>query len=180
MGVAGGVQANQGPAVSRLVQRRPKGTTFAATPKNLAASFPPRDLVPLRIHVPGPSVEVLAMASTALTKALPSLSNLREHYQARAKRAREHRDIGAWLCVTACAAYGIGAEQLRGSPGVVLTRIGRPRLDSDNVSGSLKSIRDGVAAWLGVGDGIGGGVVWYVAQELGNPGVRLEIGRIIT
>jgi hypothetical protein len=62
---------------------------------------------------------------------------------------------------------------------VTLTRIAPRTLDSDNVHGALKHVRDGVADWLGVDDG-DARVTWEVGQERGAAqqyAVRVEIRR---
>lgn len=63
---------------------------------------------------------------------------------------------------------------------VVLTRISPRALDSDNLHGALKHVRDGVADWLGVDDG-DERVTWAVQQRRGAPkqrGVRIEIEKV--
>ena len=64
---------------------------------------------------------------------------------------------------------------------VRLVRLGARALDTDNLAGALKAVRDAVAAWLGVDDGPGG-LVWEVDQEphrrhRNTPGVRIELYR---
>lgn len=51
---------------------------------------------------------------------------------------------------------------------VFLTRIAPRKLDSDNLAASFKHVRDEVARWLGVDDGIES-VVWHYAQRQGKP-----------
>lgn len=92
-----------------------------------------------------------------------SLANQREHWGKRASRAKAHRRA-AWL-----------ATPKRGLPLIVLlTRVGKRKLDGDNLQGSLKSIRDGVADRLGVDDA-NPMVRWEYAQEVGKEyAVRIE------
>lgn len=51
---------------------------------------------------------------------------------------------------------------------VRLVRVAPRTLDSDNLQGSLKAIRDGVADWLGVDDG-NPGILWTYGQKKGDP-----------
>ncbi len=48
---------------------------------------------------------------------------------------------------------------------VVITRMAPRSLDDDNAARAAKSVRDAVAAWLGVDDGNRKLVVWEVEQE---------------
>ncbi len=71
--------------------------------------------------------------------------NSREHHFARARRVKAEKEAAAWLL------------QSQPKPElpcrVILTRIAPSSgLDDDNLAGSLKAIRDSVAAWLGVDD----------------------------
>jgi len=95
-----------------------------------------------------------------------SLSNTREHWAKRAKRAKHHRQ---------CAWYVTPSYPL---PCIVrLIRIAPRALDDDNLTGALKSVRDGVADGLGVDDR-DPRVSWEYAQERGKAGeyaVRIEI-----
>lgn len=57
-----------------------------------------------------------------------------------------------------------------------MTRIGPGKLDSDNISSALKSVRDGVADWLGINDRRDDLVKYEVAQEYAkNWAVRIEV-----
>jgi len=73
-----------------------------------------------------------------------SLNNRREHWSKRQRRARTERLVT------------VGMLNVHRSPRgpwlVELTRWGQRELDDDNLRGSLKSIRDAVAGWLGVDD----------------------------
>ncbi len=104
----------------------------------------------------------VVFATEIQTRAV-SLANQREHWGKRASRAKLQRKL-AWL---------------KARPGelpliVILTRIGKRRLDGDNLQGALKSVRDGVADRLGVDDG-SPLVRWEYAQEVGKDyAVRIE------
>lgn len=74
----------------------------------------------------------------------PSCANLREHWHARAKRAKGHR-------LAACACFP--RDRVPSFPVVVtLTRVAPRPLDDDNLRGALKAVRDGIADALGVDD----------------------------
>ena len=58
---------------------------------------------------------------------------------------------------------------------IELTRLAPRRLDSDNLAGSCKHIRDGIADWFGVDDG-DARYQWAYAQEKSKEyGVRVTI-----
>ena len=78
--------------------------------------------------------------------------NEREHWRARAKRNKSERNVAFWYCYDAAGAAG---PILNRQPPIqiTLTRAGPTNgLDDDNLRGSLKAVRDGVADWLGIND----------------------------
>lgn len=87
-----------------------------------------------------------------------SLANQREHWSARAKRAKQER-WNANLFVTHA-----GAAKQSLPVVVTLTRFAPRQLDSDNLCGAFKAVRDGVADALGIDDG-SDLVTWVYAQE---------------
>jgi hypothetical protein len=94
-----------------------------------------------------------------------STANLREHWSAKARRAKAHRNAARLKCPA-----WPGPALVR----VTLTRIGIRELDGDNLQGALKAVRDGVADRLRIDDG--SPLIRFVyAQEKGEPGVRVEI-----
>lgn len=109
------------------------------------------------------------MISLILPLRLQSVANLREHWGARAKRAkRERRAVKlAWL-VARPARVPLPAL-------VTLTRIAPGKLDDDNLASGCKAIRDAVADCLGVDDGDTARIRWAYAQERGPYGVRIEV-----
>lgn len=104
-----------------------------------------------------------------LTVTLPiraeSVNNLREHWRKRAARAKLHRTT-AWAELRAADK----GPRLLGPVVVMLTRVAPRTLDDDNLRGSLKACRDGVADWLGVPDN-DPRVRWEYAQAKGAPKV---------
>lgn len=95
--------------------------------------------------------------------------NAREHWRARTARVRKEREAVAWMLKTATR------PTLPCS--VLLTRVAPSSgLDDDNLAGSLKSVRDEVARWLGVDDRDRMTVRYRYAQTRGPWGVRIEFG----
>ena len=93
--------------------------------------------------------------------------NGREHWAGRARRVRSERDMVAWSLRKATK------PQLPLL--VTLTRVAPSNgLDDDNLSGSLKAVRDEVAAWLGVDDKRRDVVRYEYAQRRGPWAVEVE------
>jgi hypothetical protein len=97
--------------------------------------------------------------------------NAREHWRTRHRRVRAERLF---------AFHGIRQLGLKVIPVpvvVVMTRLSPRTLDSDNLQGALKAIRDGVADALGMADN-DPRIEWRYAQEKcgrGDFGVRIEV-----
>ena len=71
-------------------------------------------------------------------------------------------------------ALGVCPAQVPFPVVVVITRCAPGYLDTDNLTASAKAVRDEVAAWLGVDDGVAerdGRVTWLVEQRRGPRGV---------
>lgn len=106
---------------------------------------------------------------------LESLANKREHWSARARRAKAHRRA-TWLAIA-------GAP--KPLPCVVtITRVGPRPLDTDNLAISAKHCRDQIAAHLGVDDN-DPRVEWIYKQSKGGPRVyevrvMIEAGTLST
>ena len=93
---------------------------------------------------------------------LASELNERETWQARSARAkRQQRAVLGALANVARPT----ADWWR----VCTTRVGLRLLDSDNLAGAAKHVRDAVATWLGTGDGVTSPVDWEVAQRKAQP-----------
>lgn len=91
---------------------------------------------------------------------LASTLNARQHWRARAASAKRQRGLTR-LCLSA-------HPRPTGPVVVTITRAAPRALDSDNLAGACKSVRDGVADWLGVDDGAAeraGLVAWRCTQE---------------
>lgn len=104
-----------------------------------------------------------------------SEANSHQHWRVRHRRAKGQRTIAALTLRAKALAFvrTYGASCI-----VTLTRLAPSKgLDSDNLAGSQKHIRDGIADALGIDDG-DGRVVWRYRQERANHyAVRVEITR---
>jgi hypothetical protein len=78
-----------------------------------------------------------------------SESNQREHWARKARRAKEHRKAGKIFTLAALRKVTSPQKPWR----LTLTRIGKRRLDTGNLSGSMKAIQDGICDALKIDDG---------------------------
>lgn len=97
-----------------------------------------------------------------------SEANAHEHWRVRAKRAKAQRAAARLACDAAM-------RQLVAPIIVHLTRVGVRKLDSDNLHGSCKHLRDGIADSLGINDGRDDLVTWQYAQRTGGCHVEVVI-----
>jgi hypothetical protein len=88
--------------------------------------------------------------------------NHREHHYARASRVRSQQEA----VLMALRPLGVPRAAEDWPLDVHLTRLASKRLDSDNLSGAFKAIRDAVAKWLGVDDRREDIVDYHCHQEL--------------
>lgn len=102
-----------------------------------------------------------------------SEANRREHWAARARRAKAQRS--AVLLALRCQQVEVATYRKAPMVRVLLVRTGPRKLDDDNLRGALKAVRDGVADWRGVDDGHASWD-WVYGQEQGKPGVRVMLG----
>lgn len=129
--------------------RAKQHSLFRAPPPVLRPSLVRTDSGVLVIVIPG-----LKLVSEA---------NAHEHWRVRAKRAKSQRATAAMLL-----------RSLVGQPpalplDITITRTSAGCLDSDNLQGSAKHVRDGIADWIGVDDG-NPGYTWRVEQSRGARG----------
>ena len=90
--------------------------------------------------------------------------NAREHWRKKAYRAKKQRE-GA--CIeTANALLAQKLWIIRKPYEVRIVRLGPRRMDNDNLVGSAKHVRDGIADALGVDDGDESVVRWVYGQEI--------------
>lgn len=112
------------------------------------------------------------ITTIAFALRLVSEANAREHHHVKAKRAKEQREL------TRMVLNRYVGRPMHVPTRVTITRIARGLLDSDNLAGSGKHVRDEVAAWAGVSDAPSGGVAWAVLQEKAKVyATRIEIVR---
>lgn len=113
----------------------------------------------------------VAIFALELPLSTKSEANQHEHWRIRAKRASGHR-----LAVTlALGPYVRGhAELLKGPLVVVMTRISPRALDSDNLAGSTKHVRDAIADCFRVDDK-DPRIVWLVDQRRGKTSLEIEV-----
>lgn len=96
---------------------------------------------------------------------LANTLNTRQHWRKKADAAKRQRHTVALVLRT--------HPKPSGPIVVTIVRVAPRALDSDNLAGACKSVRDGVADWLGVDDGVAerkGDVVWQVAHRKGKVG----------
>lgn len=99
-----------------------------------------------------------------------SEANAHEHWRVRQKRAKAQRQAAMIGVLTAWHRLALTLPAI-----VTMTRYGRRELDSDNLAGSFKHIRDGIADAFGVDDR-DQRYTWVVRQERSKHyGIRIEI-----
>ena len=92
-----------------------------------------------------------------------SEANCRDHWRVKAKRVKNHRSTARLLLRDK-----FGAPSWAGPLVIALARIGPRDMDTDNLAGGFKAVRDGIADWLGINDG-DKAVTWNYSQERGQP-----------
>lgn len=113
---------------------------------------------------------------TPITFTIPvravSEANAHQHWRARQKRAKAQREAARFIAgaelqiaVPRRSVFAYGPTCFS----ITLTRIAPRKLDSDNLAGSMKHVRDGIADALGVDDG-DERIEWRVEQRKGRPG----------
>ena len=100
---------------------------------------------------------------------LRSEANERSFWGTKSQRVREQRALTR-------AALNAHSVPKSGFTRVVFTRLGPKMLDSDNLAGSAKAVRDEIAAYCGVDDGPKGPLTWEYNQEVNAAyGCRIEL-----
>lgn len=102
-----------------------------------------------------------------------SEANRRDHWARKARRAKQQRTMASWLVR---GFWFLDKSKKPTMPLVItLTRLGARTLDSDNLAGSFKAVRDGIADALGVNDG-SKDLDWRYRQAHDKPaGIRIQI-----
>lgn len=90
----------------------------------------------------------------------PSAANLREHWGARARRAKKQRRAG--LLVT--RGHLVDIRRMQRPLTITLMRCASRALDGDNLQAALKNVRDGIAEAIGIDDGDEQAAVWQYRQ----------------
>lgn len=117
-----------------------------------------------------PAVREGGAVTFTIPGAVPSASNLREHWAVRAKRVKGQRDKAMKLCPK----WKGGALLV-----VELVRVAPRELDGhDNLRAALKGHVDGIASRLGLDDR-SPLVEWRYGQEQGEPGVRVTVTALL-
>lgn len=93
---------------------------------------------------------------------IESEMNQREHWAAKARRTKQHRQ--AALVLVRHAMRSFAGERPIGAK-VTLTRIAPRELDTDNLASGFKACRDGVADALGFSDDSDPRLTWAYAQR---------------
>lgn len=75
-----------------------------------------------------------------------SEANMREHWAVKARRAKNHKQVAANLVQF----MRVGIKPVLK---ITLTRHGKGTLDTDNLAGSMKAVRDGICSALRIDDG---------------------------
>lgn len=97
-----------------------------------------------------------------------SILNAREHWATKARRMKQERGVTSAMVKTLPITKRISYV-------ITLTRLAPRKLDGDNLAGSFKAIRDGVADALGIDDG-DDQIEWRYRQEKARQyGVTIEI-----
>lgn len=100
---------------------------------------------------------------------LVSVANRRECWAVRQRRVRDQREAVRAVLITGPCPTGTRWS-------VTITRSGPGAgLDTDNLAGAAKAVRDEIAAWLGVDDGPSGPVSWAVEQRRGPWAVEIGV-----
>ena len=95
---------------------------------------------------------------------LVSESNMREHWAKKAARAKKNRSAAKFWTEQKVRYSHMGEFIVGGAPlKVTITRIAPGKLDDDNLTGSAKHVRDGIADALGIDDG-DPRITWVVEQ----------------
>jgi hypothetical protein len=110
---------------------------------------------------------------------LVSEANVREHWAPKARRAREQRAVMLLLCRKRFREEGLVDRHgsLLGQRRLVvrIERLGKRRLDGDNLARACKAVRDGIADALRLDDG-DGRIEWVYEQAIAKGyEVRIEV-----
>lgn len=124
-----------------------------------ARNYPVKDVSK---RPPKPLVAPSVKLSITVPCVVVSEANQRCHWAARHRRFKAQK----LAFQTALSILGLHPHFWGEPVTITMTRIGGKPLDSDNLSGSCKGLRDAVAAWLQIDDG-DSRLTWKYEQEPG-------------
>lgn len=101
-----------------------------------------------------------------------SEANQREHWAAKARRVKQQRDAVRLLLNSVFAMQK--RPTVEDEITIQITRIASRDLDTDNLAGSMKAVRDGVADALRINDGHEC-ITWEYDQRRGKYAVEIKI-----
>ncbi len=114
----------------------------------------------------------LNLCTFVLPMKLVCSTNSRECWREIATRKKAQRRIAELATSTTSARFMASLGKVL----VTITRIGKRRMDDDNLQTSAKYVRDGIADAMNLDDGDQNRVEWKYAQEIGKEyGCRVEI-----
>lgn len=103
-----------------------------------------------------------------------SEANQREHWAAKYRRKRDQQTAVRRRFDTIPERFDHWTPPFE----IKLTRLGGRSLDTDNLAGAFKHVRDELARVLGINDGNGLHATWSYAQSPGGPvGIAIEVRR---
>lgn len=103
-----------------------------------------------------------------------SEANCRDHWAVKMKRVKAQRKATDLAFRSEQNKHGNGSTNSYPFH-VKMTRVGKRRMDDDNLRSALKATRDQIAKCLGVNDGDTSKVIFDYAQETGDYAVKVEI-----
>ena len=103
------------------------------------------------------------MMKIKITVKIESEANCREHWRKKAARVKYHRKLASVLTASAM----IDSEKLTSPIVIKFVRVGKRRLDDDNLASGFKAVRDGVCDALGIDDG-SEDLRFHYAQAIGD------------
>jgi hypothetical protein len=143
--------------LSKDLRRRCEALAGGTPPKARAKPRPAKLAAGWAVELTLPTVVVSEM-------------NRRDFWAVRRKRFKTQADT------LRAVLYEAGLQRwLRpGAVAVTLTHVGR-RMDSDNLAGAFKGLRDALADYMLADDGDDAQATWAYRQEAGTPGVKVRV-----
>ena len=98
-----------------------------------------------------------------------SEANQRCHWATRHRRFKKQKDAVRLLLKPLIRGFSVD-----GKITITLTRYGKRKLDTDNLAGAFKAVRDAIAKLLGIDDG-SERLVWKYEQKKGDYAIKIKI-----